>query len=184
MTRPLQGFSDNTQNQPFLADTRPDLLLPAPRGRFDDRELAMGVQVEMEHTRNPKVAELIAKHHLSEDPRYYTKLRSVHLDAAYQTYYDGSSRLMGAQLGDARSDIVSALAVFMGKSKAEAWMRSLESVIKTKAQQGAEAAIPKIRAEVESSARKIVTPMIVTAGAIGAVGVLLGGFALYKSRKR
>lgn len=117
----------------------------------------------------------------SEDPRQNQPFLT---GPRYPVTHDGSFRLMGAQLGDARSDIVSALAVFMGKSKAESWMRSLETLIQTKARQGAEAAIPKIRAEVESSARKIVTPMIVTAGAIGAVGVLLGGFALYKSRKK
>ena len=37
-------------------------------------QLALGVQIEMEHTNNEKVATEIALDHLSEDPEYYTKL--------------------------------------------------------------------------------------------------------------
>jgi len=37
-------------------------------------QLALGVQVEMEHTNNEKVATEIALDHLTEDPEYYTKL--------------------------------------------------------------------------------------------------------------
>jgi hypothetical protein len=42
---------------------------------FDEKELAMGIKVEMEHTKNPKIAKEIAKDHLSEDPHYYSKLK-------------------------------------------------------------------------------------------------------------
>jgi len=37
-------------------------------------QLAMGVQIEMEHTNNEKIATEIALDHLTEDPEYYTKL--------------------------------------------------------------------------------------------------------------
>ena len=37
-------------------------------------ELEVGTAVEMEHTKDPKEAEKIAKDHLAEDPKYYIKL--------------------------------------------------------------------------------------------------------------
>ncbi len=39
----------------------------------------MGIKVEQEHTTNKKIAETIAKHHLAEDPEYYTKLKKAKL---------------------------------------------------------------------------------------------------------
>lgn len=39
----------------------------------DPEELKMGIEVEMEHTNDPKVAEEIALDHLAEDPRYYSR---------------------------------------------------------------------------------------------------------------
>lgn len=41
---------------------------------YDPEQLKKGVETEHEHTTNPKIAEIIAKHHLAEDPEYYTKL--------------------------------------------------------------------------------------------------------------
>jgi hypothetical protein len=49
-------------------------LLPAPRGPFDRRQLAIGTRIEMEHTRIRSVAATIAKHHLDEFPDYYREL--------------------------------------------------------------------------------------------------------------
>jgi hypothetical protein len=46
---------------------------------YDPTELKMGIEVEKEHTNNPKIAETIAKHHLEEDPIYYTKLKTLDL---------------------------------------------------------------------------------------------------------
>lgn len=37
-------------------------------------EMKVGVAVEMEHTTDPKEAYKIAKDHVSEDSRYYSKL--------------------------------------------------------------------------------------------------------------
>jgi hypothetical protein len=42
----------------------------------DPDELSAGIKVEMEHTDDTHVAETIARDHLAEDPRYYTKLRA------------------------------------------------------------------------------------------------------------
>lgn len=37
-------------------------------------ELEIGISVELEHTNNREIAKIIALHHLSETPDYYTKL--------------------------------------------------------------------------------------------------------------
>lgn len=47
---------------------------------FDPHELAMGIHVELEHTNSQEVAQQIALDHLTEDPHYYTKLRTIHQD--------------------------------------------------------------------------------------------------------
>lgn len=45
-----------------------------PDSEFDKDELALGIKTEMEHTDNKEEAESIAKDHLQEDEKYYTKL--------------------------------------------------------------------------------------------------------------
>lgn len=52
-------------------------LKPIPKGEFDPIELKKGIKVEMEHTTDKKIAETIAKQHLAEDPKYYTKLNKM-----------------------------------------------------------------------------------------------------------
>lgn len=42
------------------------------------KELERGVEVEMEHTQDETLACEIALDHLAEDPKYYTKLKSIH----------------------------------------------------------------------------------------------------------
>jgi hypothetical protein len=59
-----------------------DLLPGGKADNIPDREisqkaLAEGVQHEHEHTDNDQVAKEIAKDHLSEDPRYYEKVRKI-----------------------------------------------------------------------------------------------------------
>lgn len=41
--------------------------------RINRKELAVGTKIEMEHTKNTKIAGTIARQHLCEFPRYYTK---------------------------------------------------------------------------------------------------------------
>lgn len=41
--------------------------------RFNKRELAIGSRIEMEHTKSKRVATRIAKDHLREYPKYYSK---------------------------------------------------------------------------------------------------------------
>lgn len=62
-------------------DWRPDNV-------FDPVEVARGVKVEMEHTSNPDIAKEIAKDHLTEDPAYYLKLKTIHLDGLKSYYRD------------------------------------------------------------------------------------------------
>jgi hypothetical protein len=47
--------------------------------KIDPKELAVGKEVEMEHTTDEKEAEKIARDHLGEDPLYYKKLRDAGL---------------------------------------------------------------------------------------------------------
>lgn len=42
-------------------------------------QLKIGIKIEMEHTRDPKIAKQIAMDHLAEDPHYYTKLKKANL---------------------------------------------------------------------------------------------------------
>lgn len=44
---------------------------------FDKKKLAQGVKVEMEHTSDKAVAKEIAMDHLTEDPDYYKKLKTI-----------------------------------------------------------------------------------------------------------
>lgn len=44
---------------------------------YDPEQVKMGIEVEKEHTNDPKIAETIAKQHLEEDPTYYTKLKKM-----------------------------------------------------------------------------------------------------------
>lgn len=53
-----------------IGDKRPD-------SDFDEEQLQNGIKIEMEHTKNHKIAKEIAKDHLSEDPNYYKKLKKI-----------------------------------------------------------------------------------------------------------
>jgi hypothetical protein len=44
---------------------------------YDPEELKRGIEIELEHTNYKAIATIIAKHHLAEDPHYYTKLKKV-----------------------------------------------------------------------------------------------------------
>lgn len=45
--------------------------------RMLEAEMVKGIRVEMAHTKNIKIAMEIAKDHLYEDPKYYTKLKKI-----------------------------------------------------------------------------------------------------------
>lgn len=44
---------------------------------FNSAALAQGTKIEMEHTKDKKLAQEIAMDHLTEDPKYYDKLEQV-----------------------------------------------------------------------------------------------------------
>lgn len=48
-----------------------------PDNRFNKKELQMGIDVELEHTKSKLLAKLIAKDHLSEISDYYTRLKKM-----------------------------------------------------------------------------------------------------------
>lgn len=52
---------------------------------FDSEQLKMGIEVEMEHTKDRRLAREIAMDHLSEDPRYYSKLKKIHKEHAMRS---------------------------------------------------------------------------------------------------
>lgn len=54
----------------FFKEVDPDI-------EYDPEELEKGIDVEREHTNYKAIATIIAKHHLAEDPEYYTKLKKV-----------------------------------------------------------------------------------------------------------
>jgi hypothetical protein len=47
---------------------------PVCRRRLDPRQLRIGRRIEREHSNDPRVADLIAKHHVCEIPDYYDRL--------------------------------------------------------------------------------------------------------------
>jgi len=50
-----------------------------PDSMFNKVQLRMGIKVEKEHTNSSKISKQIAKAHLMEDPKYYTKLKKAGL---------------------------------------------------------------------------------------------------------
>lgn len=68
MTKIKILIKENEKLKGGLADNRPD-------SDFDEKELKKGIKIEMEHTKNEKIAKEIAKDHLTEDPNYYKKLK-------------------------------------------------------------------------------------------------------------
>lgn len=58
----------------FKEDVLPGGKGDVPPSNIDPAELAMGIKVEMEHTKDGNMAKEIAQDHLAEDPHYYTKL--------------------------------------------------------------------------------------------------------------
>lgn len=44
---------------------------------FDQKQLKMGVQHELEHTKDKQLAKEIAMDHLVKDPKYYTHLEAM-----------------------------------------------------------------------------------------------------------
>ena len=67
------GKSINIFEQKFKT-----LFKPVKDMDYNEDELILGIETELEHTDNEQVATIIAKQHLMEDPNYYSKLKKVH----------------------------------------------------------------------------------------------------------
>ena len=55
-----------------------ELFKPVENIDYDEKELQIGIKTELEHTSNVEIATIIAKQHLAEDPKYYSKLKTIH----------------------------------------------------------------------------------------------------------
>lgn len=52
--------------------------------KYDQKELKMGIKIEMEHTEDAEVAKKIAMDHLDEIPDYYTRLTKMEKEAGVE----------------------------------------------------------------------------------------------------
>ena len=89
----FEFYPDLSSNK--LAGGKGDKALPHD---IDTAELALGVQVESEHTDDPEIATEIATDHLTEDPEYYTKLVAAGLADEFKPAANSG-------LGDPRSSV-------------------------------------------------------------------------------
>ena len=48
---------------------------------YDAKQVALGIDIEMEHTNNPEIALYIVLHHLDEIPDYYSRLLKMEEEA-------------------------------------------------------------------------------------------------------
>lgn len=63
-----------------------------PDSAFVEKDLKKGMKVESEHTKNKKVQKEIAKDHLTEDPKYYSRLAKVEKEAKTENKTAGKKR--------------------------------------------------------------------------------------------
>jgi hypothetical protein len=100
----------------------------------------------------------------------------------------GQSPIAGLYgLGDARSDVVSLLAVILGRQKAESTIASFETVVRTKAAEGTTAAIdakiPGILSQVRTEVDKQTKPIFLGAIGVGGLAALVGVAAIVRARR-
>lgn len=95
------GSADDFGKTDVLSGGKADKKKPE---EFDQEQLAIGTQHELEHTNDSKVAQEIAMDHLTEDPEYYKKLgiseekpldKSEDREAAFrEIQYDGPAQAL------------------------------------------------------------------------------------------
>jgi len=69
-----------------------------PTTEVDPIQLSTGIQIEMEHTNDTEIAQSIAMDHLTEDPKYYSKLVAAGLASEFKPS-------TGSGLGDTNQSI-------------------------------------------------------------------------------
>lgn len=70
---------------------------------FDPEQLAMGIKIEREHTKDPALAREIATDHLRENPRYYSALKKM--EKQFEDVIGGSMGARGAGTGGSSGGI-------------------------------------------------------------------------------
>ena len=68
----VEYFKSHETNEDLIPGGKGDKTDPKT---LDQKQLSMGIKVEMEHTKDAKKAREIATDHLTENPRYYSKLK-------------------------------------------------------------------------------------------------------------
>lgn len=68
-----------------------------PDENFDQKQLAMGIKVEKEHTDDPEEAKEVAKDHLVELPDYYTRLKKMEAKGEKEMEMDKESAYIFAR---------------------------------------------------------------------------------------
>lgn len=70
-------YVNNSENENSLDKFLKEGKSQDYEGSYDPDQLRMGIEIEMEHTDDPGIAEKIAKDHLSEFSNYYTALKEM-----------------------------------------------------------------------------------------------------------
>ena len=72
----------------------------ADESEFDPKQLEMGIEIEMEHTNDPKMAKEIAMDHLKENAEYYTHLKDMEakMKAGEQAPQEGEAPQEGQEM--------------------------------------------------------------------------------------
>jgi hypothetical protein len=79
------NFADDGRGWCSACDGSGEVIKVRPEGEYDPRELALGIEVEKEHSSNLQRRSIIARQHLEEDPHYYTKLKKAGLNPPFNT---------------------------------------------------------------------------------------------------
>ena len=105
----------------FLPGGKGDKAEPSD---FDPKELAMGIKHEMEHTKDRRIAREIAMDHLSENPRYYSKLKKCNVESAVDSFDDLYQRVLEVH---AKLSEAAAPPPFKAADRAKAGMPALKA---------------------------------------------------------
>ena len=103
-----------------------ELRSAPPAEYFDAKQLLKGTQIEFEHTNNPFLAMLIAKHHLLESPDYYKALERMekNLPAVNSRANDLVERASVAGFLDLPEPLPTILIYFLMLVGAIVWVKS------------------------------------------------------------
>ncbi len=75
---PYDDKDDRIEGERYYEDKLPGGLADTRKpSDFNPEALVMGIKIELEHTKDAKIAQEIAMDHLTEDPEYYIKLKDV-----------------------------------------------------------------------------------------------------------